>query len=380
MKKKLQVFISSTFIDLIEERQSAVEAVLGSGHIPAGMELFKAGDESQKETIKRWINESDVYLLILGGRYGSIEPVSGKSYTHWEYDYAGEVGIPRFAVVIKEKALEEKFKKLGRSAIELENRGEYEEFKKLVLSKTSEFFYDCKDIKITIHRQLAELILKKDLHGWISAKEINSNELLTQEVIRLTQENKNLKEKLDKLKSNEIKNKKSTNKLSLLIEKRITLENLEKRVDRILQIFNTEEQEEDEPIIWTEGEGNDEYDVVLPAPRSSFIPYFRMKDDFIDEVMLINIITSSKQKYNDALADIRVMLSEQKDIKHDVNIKFIIVIPEENEEKINIAKRFFDNALNSANINNNSKLYSIDVWDENRLIQIEKELCLTIVE
>lgn len=42
-KKKLQVFISSTYKDLKSERQSAVEAILKSGHIPAGMELFSAG-------------------------------------------------------------------------------------------------------------------------------------------------------------------------------------------------------------------------------------------------------------------------------------------------------------------------------------------------
>ena len=38
MNKKLQVFVSSTYIDLIEERQAAVEAILA-----ADMELFKAG-------------------------------------------------------------------------------------------------------------------------------------------------------------------------------------------------------------------------------------------------------------------------------------------------------------------------------------------------
>lgn len=90
LRKKLQVFISSTFNDLIEERQAAVEGILNAGHIPAGMELFKSGNESQLETVKRWIDESDVYLLILGGRYGVIEPESGKSYTHVEYEYALE--------------------------------------------------------------------------------------------------------------------------------------------------------------------------------------------------------------------------------------------------------------------------------------------------
>jgi hypothetical protein len=59
-KKKLQVFVSSTYTDLHEERQAAVEAILTAGHIPAGMELFAAGDESQMSVIKRWIDESDI--------------------------------------------------------------------------------------------------------------------------------------------------------------------------------------------------------------------------------------------------------------------------------------------------------------------------------
>ena len=68
MKRKLQVFISSSYSDLIEERQAAVAAILKAGHIPAGMELFTAGDKSQMKIIERWIDESDVFMLILGGR------------------------------------------------------------------------------------------------------------------------------------------------------------------------------------------------------------------------------------------------------------------------------------------------------------------------
>ena len=83
MHKKLQVFVSSTYTDLIEERQAAVEAILDAGHIPAGMELFKAGNESQLKTIYKWIDESDVYMLILGGRYGSIESKSSKKHSRF---------------------------------------------------------------------------------------------------------------------------------------------------------------------------------------------------------------------------------------------------------------------------------------------------------
>ena len=102
-KAQAQVFVSSTFGDLRSERQAAVEAILKAGHIPAGMELFIAGDESQLETIKRWIDESDIYMLILGSRYGSIEPKSGLSYTEVEYYYAVDSGMPFSPLSSKKK-------------------------------------------------------------------------------------------------------------------------------------------------------------------------------------------------------------------------------------------------------------------------------------
>ena len=46
--KKMQIFVSSTYEDLKDERQEMVEAILEAGHIPAGMELFKAGNESSE--------------------------------------------------------------------------------------------------------------------------------------------------------------------------------------------------------------------------------------------------------------------------------------------------------------------------------------------
>src|SRR6476646_5668112 len=118
IRKRLQVFVSSTFSDLREERQAAVEAILSAGHIPAGMELFAAGDESQMEVIKQWIDESDVYLLILAARYGSIEPKTGKSYTQLEYEYALDQGKPLFACILNEKALELRVKTKGLEMID----------------------------------------------------------------------------------------------------------------------------------------------------------------------------------------------------------------------------------------------------------------------
>lgn len=190
--KKLQVFVSSTYIDLREERQAAVEAILSSGNIPAGMELFSAGDESQMTVIERWIDESDVYLLILGGRYGSVEKKSGKSYTHWEYEYALSKGKPLFAVVISEKALDEKVKIEGRMVIEQENPAGLKEFRTIVLQNLVKFWDDKKDIKIAIHETLADFTYRKELIGWIRGDNAVNAVLLAEEIARLTKENSEL--------------------------------------------------------------------------------------------------------------------------------------------------------------------------------------------
>ncbi|WP_117161448.1 DUF4062 domain-containing protein [Paraliobacillus sp. X-1268] len=205
MEKKLQVFVSSTFTDLQEERQAAVESILNAGHIPAGMELFKAGDESQKEIIKRWIQESDVYMLILGGRYGSIDEESGKSYTQWEYEYAGELGKPRFAIVINEDTLEEKSKVIGSQVMEREYYKEHQEFRGEVLGKISKFFSDLKDIKLTVLESLKEYERDSSLYGWVSGKDIGNyeeilkeNHDLLHEVTKLRKVSDKLEEKLKK--------------------------------------------------------------------------------------------------------------------------------------------------------------------------------------
>ncbi|HDX9650105.1 TPA: DUF4062 domain-containing protein [Bacillus wiedmannii] len=199
MQKKLQVFISSTFTDLQEERQAAVQAVLNAGHIPAGMELFKAADTSQKETIKKWIEESDVYMLVLGGRYGSIDHETGLSYTHWEYEYAGKLKKPRFAIVINDDALDEKVSKYGANVLERENYSNYVEFKKEVLSKISKFYSDVRDIKIAVLESLKEYEKDNKLTGWVSGLEIKDTSSLMKDNYNLMKENTKLQKQLQQL-------------------------------------------------------------------------------------------------------------------------------------------------------------------------------------
>jgi len=45
MEKRYQIFISSTFVDLEEERSKVMEIILNKDYFPACMELFPAMDE-----------------------------------------------------------------------------------------------------------------------------------------------------------------------------------------------------------------------------------------------------------------------------------------------------------------------------------------------
>lgn len=199
LKRKLQVFISSTYSDLLEERQAAVSSILKAGHIPAGMELFTSGDRSQMTTIKEWIDESDVYMLILGGRYGSIEKTSGISYTELEYDYAQEQEKPSFSVVITEAALEEKIRNNGSRFGEKENPKELTLFREKALSNISSFFDDHKDIKLCVHESLADFSANRELKGWVSADEVIDTRPLFDEIKKLSEENKTLRETVTNL-------------------------------------------------------------------------------------------------------------------------------------------------------------------------------------
>ena len=194
--KKLQVFVSSTYRDLKPERQAAVEAILKSGHIPAGMELFSAGNESQLETIRRWIDDSDVYMLILGGRYGSVDPKTSLSYTELEYDYALSKNKPIFAVVVTETALDMKVKAEGKDVIETDFSKELKFFREKVLSRICSFFSDTKDIKLAVHETMADYAKRLDFTGWVSGREIVDTKPLLEEIARLRVEKEKLQTQL----------------------------------------------------------------------------------------------------------------------------------------------------------------------------------------
>ncbi len=85
---RAQVFISSTFNDLKEQRKAIAEAIVMAGAIPIAFESFTARDESIHEVVREAVEHSDAIVMLIGHRYGAIESQSGVGWLEHEYDFA----------------------------------------------------------------------------------------------------------------------------------------------------------------------------------------------------------------------------------------------------------------------------------------------------
>lgn len=192
MKIKYQIFVSSTFEDLREERELVIKAILEMGHIPVGMEMFSAGDEEQWKLIQRQIDDCDYYVVIAAHRYGSLD---GKiSYTEKEYDYAFSKGIPTLGFVISEKAEWP----VGKSDTESDKKKRLDSFKSKIKKKLVSYWTNKEDLYGKVSIALMKQFTTNPGVGWIKANELVGPEVLT-ELSRLSKENSNLRDEISQL-------------------------------------------------------------------------------------------------------------------------------------------------------------------------------------
>lgn len=193
MDKKYQVFVSSTYKDLREERQEVMQALLELDCIPVGMELFPAADEDQWALIKRLIDDCDYYILIIGGRYGSLNE-NGISYTQMEYEYAISRGIPTISFLHKNPANIT----VAKSEDTPELRKLLEDFRKIVETKLCKYWENHIELGSQVSRSLVKLIKDKPRSGWVKFDNLPS-ENLTTELLDLKRENEQLKQQVSNL-------------------------------------------------------------------------------------------------------------------------------------------------------------------------------------
>ena len=196
MEKKYQIFISSTFKDLKIARLKVRDAILSMYHFPVGMEMFGALDEDQWEVIKRDIDASDYYVLIIGKMFGSEVPGEGISYTQKEFRYAIEQGIPVLAFIMKDEAdVAKTYQETDKKRIE-----KLKTFRKEVeTGRTVSYWSNPDELAGQVISSLARQIVRKQRPGWVRVSEFDIEKShaelleLTEKVRELESENADLR-------------------------------------------------------------------------------------------------------------------------------------------------------------------------------------------
>lgn len=159
--KKYQVFISSTYLDLIRYRQAVSDEITFRGHIPAGMEDFTACGEDLETYIKHVIDESDYYVLIIGQRFGSSIPTDDNiSYTMMEYEYAKSKGMRIIPLIYNGK------QDLTGNDLDV-NKDKFDAFVSKIKTKTPQYFKDENELIRKLTKALESEIKNHPQKGWI---------------------------------------------------------------------------------------------------------------------------------------------------------------------------------------------------------------------
>jgi hypothetical protein len=167
-KTKYQIFISSTYGDLKEERKRVIMSILDTENIPVGMENFSATDDRGWGIIKRTIDSSDIYVLIIAGRYGYINSDMPVCWTEKEYDYARGLKIPILVFIRDKKSIKFSDADTGEKAEKLNN------FIERLQGNTGhlvKYWKKCDDLQtkviLAIKNQIERFSEKENnLHGW----------------------------------------------------------------------------------------------------------------------------------------------------------------------------------------------------------------------
>ena len=176
MDKRYQIFISSTFVDLQDERQAVLRAILELDHMPAGMELFPATDDTAWQLIRDVIDASDYYVLIVGGRYGSLDE-TGISYTEKEYDYALTTKKPVIPL------LHENPDNLSRAKTETDSAAweRLKKFRTKVEHKhTCVYCRNADDLKAKVIVGLTTAVKRHPTIGWVRADKVPTDATLAE--------------------------------------------------------------------------------------------------------------------------------------------------------------------------------------------------------
>jgi hypothetical protein len=172
-EKREQVFISSTFKDLVEERRAVLQTLLEADCIPAGMELFPASDDEKFDLIKRVIDLCDYYVVIVGGRYGSVDAQEQLSYTEMEFDYAVKTKKPVLGFLHGDPG------KLPGEKLDLSagHRKKLDAFRAKIEQKMVKYWHEPRDLPGQVALAIMQIRKTHPAEGWIRAGQAMTPEI-----------------------------------------------------------------------------------------------------------------------------------------------------------------------------------------------------------
>jgi|WetSurMetagenome_2_1015567.scaffolds.fasta_scaffold33682_2 hypothetical protein len=189
--RKYQIFVSSTYKDLIAARTKVIATILSLYHFPIGMEMYSADDDEQWQVIKETIDFSDYYIVIIGHRYGSLTK-EGISFTEKEFLYAKSKGIPILSFIRERDVLTTPEERETDPA----NQVKLDEFiKKAESNKMCDYWNNDEELGAKVAIALSKFFSKRPRVGWKRSDSIASPEIL-EEMSKLSKENRDLREEL----------------------------------------------------------------------------------------------------------------------------------------------------------------------------------------
>jgi len=99
----ISFFISSTYVDMAQHREFVIRKIQSKSGIINAQEFFGSRSTPPLDTCLEEVEQSQVFLLFIGPRYGSIDHESGKSFVEREYEKACELKIPKLAYIIDDE-------------------------------------------------------------------------------------------------------------------------------------------------------------------------------------------------------------------------------------------------------------------------------------
>jgi hypothetical protein len=192
------VFVSSTFIDLEQERAHVINELNRDGHIiTAAMEKFTAANEEQLEYIKSVIDNSDYFVVIIKGRYGSLHS-DEISFTEKEFDYAVSKGKRILPFIYNQSDLKiSETEECHEKALKLKSF-----ISRIEANKVIKKWRDKDDLASFVKDAVHDAIIRTPGDGWIRGTQAMTPDAIN-EFQLLKKENEELKEIIAKYKTKE---------------------------------------------------------------------------------------------------------------------------------------------------------------------------------